>query len=208
MVSYQDLLDSHYSLKDFSRFCGCSVASVKMWKNRGIPKKYQSILSVKILVKNNSLFGKRVIKSAKNVTTPKELKRGSFPLRISNLEIEKKINVTLVKDCKNSGLFGSSKKPLFFAKIAPFQPELILTSDKTFLSESEGKKLFVDDQGVIFEFKKKRSGKLSYIPSHDELICDRFHLQSLTLKLHLHHVFWLFQREVLRVFFQGLSLSQ
>jgi len=181
IVLYQDLLDSDYSLKDFSRFCSVSLSNVKQWKSRGIPKKYHDILRLKIL-KNVTNSPENVTNSPENVTSRFH---GYFSDKSSeNRDLDKKISdsLPLLLLAKCQAKFAEQKSPDFFAKIESFKPNEITTKDKKLLSETDKTKSFVDCNGEILNFTKKK-GKLIYVPNPDELLVDRFHLQSLAREL-------------------------
>jgi len=180
-ILYQDLLDSDYSLKDFSRFCGVSLSNIKNWKVRGVPKKYHDILKLKIC-KNETSLVKNSLKLPKNETSRLDAYFSDNKSKINDVEIDSDGSLSLLLLAKCQAKFSQEKSPDFFRKIESFKPKEITTHDKKFLSEEGKIKTFVDSSGEILKFTKKK-GQLFYLPSSDELLVDRFHLQSLAREL-------------------------
>ena len=171
-ISYQDLLDSSYSLKDFSRFCGVSVPSIKMWKSRGVPKKYEDILSLKI-IKNVT----NVTNVTKNVTSSFDSYFDDNAIKNNNIELDKSFDSPLLNLAKSHVKNEAKKSTFFFKNLMPFVKEKITVSDKKLLSSDGNRKTYVDESGELFDFVKK-GRSLFYCPSTDFLLCERFHLQS------------------------------
>jgi len=176
MLCYQDLLDSSYSLKDFSRFCGVSLDVVKKWKTRGIPKKFELILSSKIN-QDVTQKSKNVTETPKNVTSAYDSYFYDNAIKNNNIELDKSFDSPLLNLAKSHVKNEAKKSTFFFKNLMPFVKEKITVSDKKLLSSDGNRKTYVDESGELFDFVKK-GRSLFYCPSTDFLLCERFHLQS------------------------------
>lgn len=172
LVTYNDLLDSKYSMSYFANLCG--VSSCKIWKKQGVPKKYQSILFTALRLKKSE---KNITVSEKNITDSETI----IDSCINDLENE---NAPLLYIGKVQAACpeNSQKFRRNFSLIKPYEPVKISIGNKQLVFDSHDLKTYVDSSGELFEFSK--SGKnWVFNPPASFFLSDRFSLQSVSRSL-------------------------
>ena len=89
-LTYQDLLDSGISIREFGRACG--VATALLWKRRGIPKNHQATCRKKIADAKAGITAAAGI-TAENVTIP-HIKNSGFTLD----EFAERLGIPSIRD--------------------------------------------------------------------------------------------------------------